>query len=317
MINTWPTCDKPVDRLILGTAALTTTEDSYRVLDEAYAMGWRTLDTARSYGDGESESCIGEWLHRRRRAEGMTVITKGGHPSRDRARLSFGELKSDVEASLAALRTGALDIFLLHRDDSSVAVEEIIDSLNELRRRGYVRAFGVANWSVRRVEGAQQYAQRNALQGFCASSVHLSLAEWNRPPWVGCHSIAGDSRAAERSWYAADMLPMLAWSSLAQGFFSSSVGVPTPGHCRQAVADVYVSRRNLERYRRVSMLALRKGVTVAQIALAYVLGESARTHAIVATRQRDHLSENLAALDVQLEQEERRWLNLEMDEPRT
>lgn len=312
-----PSVNKPIARVICGTAGLRCTNEGLRHLDSIFQLGGNTFDTARVYTNGEAETCLGRWIRSRRLSDRVAVITKGGHPLAGQSRLSEKDLLADVEASLRALGQETIDIFLLHRDDLCIPTAQIIESLNRILKQGKIQAFGASNWSAQRIAEAQEFSEKAGLRGFCLSSPHFSLPEWSHAPWQGCRSLAGRAREAERRWYVTNLLPIVAWSSLAAGFFSGRISAAVDNGTMTAAerhcVDVYGSPANIRRLERVRELAQQKGVTAPQIALAYVLRQPMDTYAVVSCSGAAHFKENRNALSIDLSDAELRWLNLDSE----
>ena len=110
-----------------------------------------------------------------------------------------------------------VDLYLIHRDNPEIPIEEWMDALNENWRAGRMKAFGVSNFSVERLEAAQEYARTNGLQEISCVSNQYSLARMLAPVWSGCLS-AND--AESREWFTRTQTPLLPWSSQARGFFT-------------------------------------------------------------------------------------------------
>jgi aryl-alcohol dehydrogenase-like predicted oxidoreductase len=198
---------------------------------------------------------------------------------------------------------------MMHSDRPATPVGELIDCLNEHLRAGRIRAFGGSNWSPARIDAANAYAREHNLVGFAASSPNLSLAQWNEPMWPRCLS-ANDPLS--KAWYAARQMPLFAWSSQATGFFT---GRYRPEDCvipsLAPIVHTWFNEDNWQRLERARQLAAQKGVTAAEIALAYVLCQPFPVFALVGPQSIDELREVLPALDIQLSPAEMRWLNLE------
>jgi aryl-alcohol dehydrogenase-like predicted oxidoreductase len=280
------------------------------LLDGVAEAGCTAFDTARAYGD--SERTLGEWLQVNRLRDRVALITKGGHPGPGwRPRLSPDAITRDLEQSLKALRTDYVDLYLLHYDDASAEVEPLIDVLNRHRSTGRIRALGVSNWSTARITMAMAYAGRTHQQPPVVSSVQYSLATWNSPPWQGAVSIGTDHAAAERDWYKRHELCILAYSSLAMGFFSParSYGAATDPSTASRFGDrVFLNDRNRARLERAHALARQLGVTPGQIALAWVLGFDRRLLPIVGARSAASYREAADACEIALSDAQRRWL---------
>jgi aryl-alcohol dehydrogenase-like predicted oxidoreductase len=186
--------------------------------------------------------------------------------------------------------------------------------LNEHKRAGRLRAFGGSNWSTARLDAANAYARQHGLAGFAGSSPNLSLAAWNEPMWPGCLA-ASDPES--RAWYTRTQLPLFAWSSQATGFFSGRYAredrnIPGIG----PIVSTWFNEGNFERLERARQLAVHKGVTSNQIALAYVLCQPFPTFALIGPQTIDELADSLVALDIALTPQEMRWLNLEEESMR-
>ena len=266
-------------RLVLGTAALGSgsERDAFRLLDGVHAHGGVAFDSAYQYCEGESEARLGRWLAKRER-EALFIVTKGGHPEGGRARMTREAIAHDLETSLRRLGCGYIDLYLLHRDDERVPVEEVLEMMQEHVEQGKVRAFGVSNWRHERIAEANAHAERFGGVRISASSPHFSLAVPLEPPWPGCVSIAGDEAAEARAFYRETGMPILAWSSLAMGFFGTLSPV---AELSRLCERVFGSPANLARRARAVQLAAEKGLTPTQVALMYVLSQPLAMHAIV------------------------------------
>jgi aryl-alcohol dehydrogenase-like predicted oxidoreductase len=312
--------DKPVSRLVLGTMIVSDQEQerSFTLLDAAFGMGGNTLDTAHGYGGGHSERGIGQWMAARGNREQVVVVTKGCHHNADRRRVTPFDLSSDLYDSLARLKTDYVDVYLLHRDDPSLPVGPIVEALNEHWRAGRIRVFGGSNWTHARIQEANDYAAEHGLQPFTASSPNFGLAEQVLDPWgPGCVTLSGPQNVEPRAWYQANQMPVLAYSSLARGFFSGRI---TPDDFEQtkwmldrACLTAYCHDVNFQRLARTIALAEEKGVTVPQVALAYILHSPLNVLPLVGAANRDEYAQNVAALDLSLTANERAWLNLERE----
>lgn len=274
-------------------------------LSEVLDSGGNAFDSARVYGLGQSERILGEWMAAAGTRDRVVVITKGGHPSllTFRSRMRSRAVEHDLEQSLRALRTDRVDLWLLHRDDPQVPVSAIMEMLHSLREGGKIGAVGVSNWSHERVQEANRFAREQGIPGLAVSSPQFSLAEWRRAPFPGCVSVSGPRGREARSWYRAAGIPLLAWSSLAAGYFAP----PRPGKPRRSPSAYHV-KENEGRLRRAQDLAVSKGVSATQIALAYLLLQPFQIFPIVSTHQAARYRENAGALGVKLTPSELDWL---------
>ena len=310
--GTIPGIDREISQLVLGCMLLSPDEmeHSYSMLDEFFAAGGNALDTAHSYGGGDSERLLGMWMKNRKNRSKVFLVDKGGHPHAavPRPRLSPEELAHDIHQSLLRLQTDYIDLFLLHRDDPIIPAGTIIEHLNQEIRAGNLRAIGASNWELERLQEANAYAAERGLHGFAVSSNNISLAVPMEAMWKGVVSV---SEAAWK-WHHETQFPLLPWSSQARGFFSGRFDPENREN--QDMVRVYYNDANFDRLRRAQILAEQKGCTAIQISLAYVLHQPFPTFPLVGPVNQEELASCLEALAIQLSPDEMRWLNLEVDD---
>jgi aryl-alcohol dehydrogenase-like predicted oxidoreductase len=312
---------KPVARVAQGTTMIGSDLDadqSFALLDEVYELGCNTLDTAPVYSGGHSERILGQWMEARGLRDQIVILTKGAAHSEDRRRMTPFDIASDLHDSLARLRTDYIDLYLLHRDDPDKPVEPIIDTLNEHQRAGRIHAFGASNWSHERIAAANTYAETNGLKPFVASSPQYSLAESFDEPWPLCLTISGPAGVAAREWYEKTQMPLLAWSPLASGFFSGrfrrdNLHMFGEREWDKVAVRTYAKQANFQRLDRAVELALEKGLTGAQVALAYVINQPMNLFVIVGPHSGEKFKASLEASEVQLTPQEMNWLDLRTD----
>jgi aryl-alcohol dehydrogenase-like predicted oxidoreductase len=308
---------KSLPRIIVGTVSLGSLlwpsqlsghskAEAMRLLDEFIDLGCTAFDTAPVYQLGGSERFLGDWSSQRRNRDRLFLITKCAHPNlmHNSSRFNVRAITQDLHASLRRLRTDTIDLYLLHRDDPSRPFAEILDLLASFRREGKIRAFGVSNWTTTRIGEATHYLHAHGLAAIAASSPHFSLLEWARTPWRGCVSIAGLRAQAARDFHTKYQMPVLAWSPLGQGFFSDRISETSrPGPFNLGVHTClkrYGSLENFARRRRAKELAWNRGVSAAQIALAYLFSHPFPVFAVVASSSAARMRENVAASELRL-----------------
>lgn len=308
--------EKPISRLVQGTVMLSSKqlERSFELLDAVLALGCNTFDEAHHYGGGDCERVMGKWLEARGNREQVVILTKGAHHSQDRRRVTPYDITADLMDSLARLKTEYVDLYVLHRDDPDVPVGPIVESLNEHHRAGRIHAFGGSNWSIERLEEANAYAKAHNLVPFAVSSPNYSLAEQVEPPWAGCISIGGPKNADARAWYQETQMPVFAWSSIANGFLAGKWDANDRDafvkELDPSSVKAYFHDDNFERLERASQLATEKGLTIPQIAMAYVLNQPLNLFALVGTQSGDEMRANIVALETNLTDVELAWLDL-------
>jgi aryl-alcohol dehydrogenase-like predicted oxidoreductase len=275
-------------RLVFGTLDLPDTSLAPQLLDRFHAGGGRALDVANVYRDGEAARAAGRWLRGRASGDGLVVYAKGCHPPH----CSPGLVGAEVDKACELLGLEQLDVFLLHRDDPSLPVAEFADALLEQVDAGRIGGFGVSNWTVSRLRELSAYLDRIGARQPMAFSNHFSLAEMVSAPWDGCLAMS----RGELDELADLGVKVLAWSSLATGFFG---GRDTPH---------WDSPANRARRERATELGERLGSSPSAVALAYVLHQPSHVLPVVRTGSEAHLEEMLAAAELRLGDEELRWL---------
>ncbi len=314
-----PGIEKPISRLVEGSIMINSKdlEGSFRLLDEIFELGCNTFDTAHVYGNGDNERTMGKWVNSRGVREQVVIIGKGAHHSQDRKRVTPWDITADIYDSLARFKFDYIDLYLLHRDDPSVPVGPIVETLNEHLRAGRIRAFGGSNWSVERIKEANAYAAEHGLTPFVASSPNFSLAEQYREPWEGCISISGPKGEAARAFYRETQMPLFTWSSLAGGFFSGRLRRDNlhtfESYLDKLAVHSYAGEENFKRLDRVQELAEEKGMTIPQIALAYVMSQPLNIFALVGCQTADEFRANMEAAEHRLTPEECAYLDLRSD----
>ncbi|MBN2712457.1 MAG: aldo/keto reductase [Planctomycetes bacterium] len=315
--------EKKISRLIQGTMMVNdkspeSLEKGFEILDMAVSLGCNAFDTAHGYGGGGSERGIGKWMQTRGNREDIVILDKGCHPYDGRKRVTPEDLRSDLNESLERLQTDYVDMYVLHRDDPVVEVGPIVEELNRHLAAGRIKAFGGSNWTHQRVEAANEYAEKHNLAPFTVSSPNYSLARQVQSPWGDdCVTISGDENRGAREWYASRKMPLLTWSSIARGFFSGrydrSNYKDIANGPDESSLRAYCHEENFQRLDRVAELASDKGVSIAQIALAYVMSQPLDIFALVGCYTREEFSQCVEASNMRLSPEECAWLNLEVN----
>ncbi len=298
-----PGLDRPTTTLGLGTVTFerANRDAAFEVLDAWLAVGGTLIDTAAVYRLGESEAVIGAWLRASGARDEVILMTKGVHPDQTDwlSRMTPAEIDADLSASLARLGVSSVDLYLVHRDDPSVPVGVILEALASHVAAGRVGAFGVSNWSLERLDTALDYVVAHDLPPLACSSSYLGLASPVGTSWPG---VVDASDEASRRWYTSHPLPLVAWSSIGNGFFRADADLGAE-HLR-----AYRGPLNLARRTRVAELAAQRGLTPNQVALAWVLCQPCSPIALVGTTSVGHLREATEATGVSLTEAELRWL---------
>jgi aryl-alcohol dehydrogenase-like predicted oxidoreductase len=315
-----PGINKPISRLVQGTVMINSAELewSFALLDEIFALGCTTFDTAHGYGQGDCERTVGRWVNERGLREQVVIIGKGAHHNQDRQRVTPFDITADIYDSLARFKFDHIDLYLLHRDDPGVPVGPIVEVLNEHLAAGRIHVFGGSNWTPERIQAANEYAAAHGLVPFAASSPNFSLAEQVREPWPNCISISGPQGEAVRAWYGQNEMPLFTWSSLAGGFFSGRFTRDNldsfETYLDKLCVESYCYEDNFKRLERARQLAEEKGLTLPQVALAYVLSQPLNIFALVGCQSGAEFKANMEASQVRLTPAEIEWLELKSEE---
>jgi aryl-alcohol dehydrogenase-like predicted oxidoreductase len=277
-----------------------------RQIDLAMDAGVNLIDTADVYSHGVSEELIGQAISSPpTRRDRVLLATKARMPMGDGpndAGLSRHRLIEACEASLRRLRTDHIDLYQVHEWDGHTPLEETLDTLDGLVRAGKVRYIGCSNYAGWQVTKALGISDRLGLQRFVSQQIYYSLqareAEYELVP------VALDQG-----------LGILVWSPLAGGLLTGKYrrDQPDPESGRQLTEwDEPPVRDREQLYDIVEILveiAEARGVSPAQVALAYTLGRPGVTSVIVGARTEEQLADNLKAADLVLGDDERARLD--------
>ncbi len=330
--GTIPGVERPVSRILFGTATPILfnafrsvygeapdfpqrLNAAFDLLDTMYALGINAFDCADHYG----EEPLGEWLEARGLHDKCVILTKGAHHNRWRKRVTDFDILYDCHNSLAKLKTSHIQLYLLHRDDPQVPVGPIMETLNRLHAEGKIGVFGASNWTMERMMEANEYAYKHGLVPFTVSSPNFGLANQLDDPWGGgCVTISGPKNRTVRAWYRDNHIPIMAYSALGRGFFSGAFRHDQPEKAAalldQAARKGYDYPENYERLRRCEILAQEMGVSVSQIAMAWIFNQPGlEVYALSGATSKAHMQANIDAADIRLTPRQCEWLDLERE----
>jgi aryl-alcohol dehydrogenase-like predicted oxidoreductase len=273
-------------------------ETARRQIDMALDAGVNLIDTADIYSDGVSEEIIGEALAGRR--DRVLLASKARFPlgrGPNDGGLSRHHLIEACEASLRRLRTDHIDLYQVHEWDGQTPLEETLAALEHLLDGGKVRYVGCSNFAGWQVMKALGIARATGLPAFVSQQVYLSLQE----------------RSAEYEIVPSVIdqgLGLLIWSPLAGGWLSGKYrrGQPPPPGSRHASEwsepPIYDEEKLYDTIEVLVAIAERRGVSAAQVALAWLLARPGVSTVIVGARSDEQLADNLAAADLALTPDE-------------
>ncbi|MGE0622188.1 MAG: aldo/keto reductase [Pseudomonadales bacterium] len=307
--------DRPLSRLVMGCDNQPSMSHAAVLWDNYLTLGGNAFDTAHIYGGGSMETLLGHWHRQRGIREDIVIIGKGAHTPHNRPEF----VSPQLDESLTRLQTDCVDVYFLHRDNTDVPVGEFVDAVNAEIDRGRIRAWGGSNWTLERIKAANDYAASAARRPMSAVSNNLSLAEMIRPLWPGVETARS---AAFRAYLQSTGMALMPWSSQARGFFTpwaetvmAATGRENPAitavqPTMAELAGTWFSEENFERRRRAAELAESRGVSLIQIALAWVVNQPFPCFPLIGPRQIAETRSSLAALDIELSPAELAWLDL-------
>ncbi len=274
------------------------------LLGRALEAGINFIDTADTYSEGAAERITGQALKNLGvKRDEVIVATKvfGDMGSGPNGRgSSRGHILDAARASLQRLQLDHIDLYQLHGFDPATPLEETLGALNDLVRQGLVRYIGVSNWAAWQIAQALGVSRLRGLEGFASLQAYYTLA----------------ARDVEREivpMLASEGLGLLVWSPLAGGLLSGKYSrerQSAEGSRRTAFAFPPVEMERA--YTIIDLLremADRKGVSVAQLAIAWLLHQPRVTSVLLGTKRSEQLEDNLGAVDVVLSEEELRSLD--------
>ena len=294
---------KRASNIVIGCDSFGLTRDpaaAAEFLDAYLGAGGNFLDTARVYGGefGTSEKYIGKWLSGQIDRESLIIGTKGGHPffsSMHEGRLGRDALTYDLECSLENLQCGYIDIYWLHRDDTSREVGEMIETLNSFIDRGFIRYLGASNWSAKRLEEANEYAKKHGLQGFIADQPQFSLA---RQSYIPDDTMVQMDRGLY-GFHKRSGMPCIPYSPQAKGFFQKleKGGVENlPG----ILKSWFLCPENLRIFERLKTLSGETGLPIAALCLGWLNSHPFDVYPIIGASSIGMLLDTLKYADLTL-----------------
>lgn len=259
----------------------------------ALDQGINFIDTADVYSQGESEEFVGNAIKSTR--DELVLATKCRLPMSDNFNRSGAtrlNIMRGVESSLKRLKTDYLDLYQLHGWDENTPLEESVRAMDDLVRQGKVRYIGFSNYLSWQGATALALQERLGLNRFVTAQMYYSL--------VGRGLESDFQSMAEYH-----NLGVLVWSPLAGGFLSGKYerGKPAPEGTRFGENGNFVPFDKEYGYRvldAAKAVAERHEVSVARVSLAWLLTRPAISSVIIAGRKKEHLSDNIGAVDLEL-----------------
>ncbi len=271
-----------------GMPPITTVDerDARAMIDRALAAGVNLIDTADVYANGQSEEILGAALRSRR--DDVLIATKVGFGSRDPGALSYDNVVAACEGSLRRLGTDHIDLYQLHRPDRTTPIEETLRALDDLVARGLVRATGTSNFRAWEMSAAVARQRALGRTAFTAAQLYYSLVGREAE-----HELIPECRA--------DDVGVIVWSPLSGGYLTGRYRGDTASGRRTTFTfppiDPELGARGIDA---VATVATARGVSMAQVALAWLVAQPGITSAIIGASSLEQLDDNLAAAELVL-----------------
>jgi aryl-alcohol dehydrogenase-like predicted oxidoreductase len=309
--------NKDISKLIMGNDNQTYFDEAAKLWDHWVEVGGNAFDTAYIYGGGSMEKLLGEWHRKRNNLKELVIVAKGAHtPHCDPESIS-----KQLTESLDRLQTETADIYIMHRDNTQIPVDEFMDVLNEEKDKGRIKIFGGSNWTLDRFKEANNWADDHNKNKLSILNNNLALSKMVKPLWDGCIS-SNDDKILE--YLEETKTAHLSWSSQARGYFlpdeitikienkitQDESSWRQPGEHSSGPLSCYDSEDNKERKRRALELAKEIGTEGQNIAGAWPINLNFPSFALIGPRIIDELTSNLKNLDIDLTEDQVSWLNL-------
>jgi aryl-alcohol dehydrogenase-like predicted oxidoreductase len=262
-------------------------------VDRAFELGINFIDTANVYAGGKAEEFLGEVLSRRPRDSYILATKLFGRMPDGGQGLSREQVHLQIDASLRRLRTDYVDLYQCHRYDWDTPLEETMAALTEVVRAGKARWLGFSEWPAEKIEEAVRLP---GVEKFVSSQPQYSLI-WRGPE----EGVIPASRA--------NGISQIVWSPLAQGVLTGKYrpGEPLPEGTRATSSSMGMwmdrarDRTLLERVQQLQPIAAGLGLTLAQLAIAWVLREPNVAAAIIGASRPEQLDDNVGGAGVSLD----------------
>jgi 1-deoxyxylulose-5-phosphate synthase len=269
-------------------------------VDAAFEAGINFIDTANVYALGAAEELLGDVLRSRPR-DSYVLATKLYFPMDDTGTnqgLSKAQVEKQIDDSLRRLRTDHVDLYQCHRYDRETPLEETIAALTEVVSSGKARYIGFSEWSPSQIQAALDLSGEQGYAKFVSSQPQYSM-------------LHRDPEAEVFPLCRANGISQIVWSPLAQGALTGKYnpGAPPPEGSRATSRQMGSMMSNwleedvLETVQRLVPVAERLGLTMAQLALAWVLCEENVASAIVGASRPEQVRDNASASGIELDAE--------------
>ena len=298
--------------LVLGTDyyGKTIPEDTaYSLIETFCQKGGNIIDTAHVYSDylpGEkhmSEKVIGRWLRQsgkdKELGKSLYIATKGGFPEvgdMHASRLSYKEVKQDLEESLECLQINSIDLYWLHRDNTAIPADEIVGWMDEFVKTGKIKSYGVSNWTAERIKKARKAAELQKNTAPVASQIRWSMAVTEKATREDDTLVEMDP--PEYEYYKNNDMAVFAFSSQAKGFFAKLKKEGGAYIKPEGKAGArYFNEQNIKTYEKLQKLSQKYGISEMQLALAWLTYAPFPAFPIIGCKSTAQLEDSMKTLE--------------------
>lgn len=309
------TCGLKVSEISLGSwltyGGSIDQDQAEAIIDQAYELGINFFDTANVYHEGAAEEIVGKALAKYERSSyvlATKVYFEMGEGPNDRG-LSRKHIIEQCEASLKRLGTDYIDLYQCHRYDSEAPLEETLRALDDLVTQGKVLYVGVSSWEANHIADAVHTARQCNLDRIVSNQPHYNMLD----------------RSIEK-----DVLPLceqegigqVVYCPLAQGVLTGKYkpGAPAPEGTRASDASTnmfmesFMQDHYLRKVKRLHSIADRNGISMPQLALAWILRHGIISSCIIGATRPEQVIENSKASGVKLSPEDLKEIELILKE---
>jgi len=266
---------------------------AFACLDEAVEHGVNFIDLADIYARGNAELVFGQWLKGKKRSD-FVISSKVYWPMSDNINdrgLSRKHIMESVEGSLKRLGTDYLDIYFCHRYDDETPLAEVVRAMSDLVQQGKILYWGTSVWEAEQIDGAVDVAEH----------------------WLGYQPFVEQPRYNMLDRHIEEVimptcakkgLGLVVWSPLAQGVLTTKYLNGIPAGARATYSEwikADLTEENIARVKKLNAIASDLGLTMPQLALAWILRRPEITSVITGASRPEQVAENVRASGVKLE----------------
>ena len=276
-------------------------QEARAIFDQAFEVGINFIDTANVYHRGAAEEVVGEVLVGRPR-DSYVLATKAFWPMGDGPNdrgLSRKHIMEQAHASLRRLKTDYVDLYQCHRYDPETPLEETLRALDDLVSQGKALYVGVSEWSATQIADGRHLQRKYGFDPFISNQPNYSMFQ----RYIEKEVLPISEREG---------LGQIVFSPLAQGLLTGKYkkGQPIPEGTRAADPSVnqfikrIMTEERLDQVQRLDVIAKRNDLTLAQLALAWILRQPGVSSAIIGATRPEQVTENAKASGVTLSAED-------------